>query len=350
MMGMEDKMPDIASFQGRGADVLGSMTPVLAMVAKQLEVPTSVRFKDPARAKQYRASLSSFMDTAQEYMVSPSEPANQQAFASALEKNERTLLETVRFDGRFAGKQQEIQERLDQASRQRVETAKTADETAKDASKTMEEKETARNNADGTADRFIRYLADLTSATVALHQTSDSFISAQMAKSGWQDRAPYMSSPETEALLSTSQGTGNYVEGKRPSMVTGRSSPMLFGSNSDALYMKGAEFKVPPPMEQPIQLPYANDTNKPEERFANAEYLFSHHSQTLRSISPPKDVLDQIDNIEKAFQDLKKDSSNENNVRIAEDFTQRIQKLADAAAPLIKKNSSLAAAFNKKKR
>jgi len=65
-----------------------------------------------------------------------------------------------------------------------------------------------------------------------------------MAKTGWQDRAPYQSSPETDALLST-QASSEYVQGARPSMTVGLSSPTWFGSNSDALYMKGAEFRVP---------------------------------------------------------------------------------------------------------
>ncbi len=170
---------------------------------------------------------------------------------------------------------------------------------------------------------------------VALHQTSDSYINAQMAKTGWQDRAPYMSSPEADALKS--MVTPQQVSGPdRPSLELGVSQPWFsLGSYSKMKYTGANEFVVPD-MKWSLQMPYPKDTDKPQERFANAEYSVSHNTQSLRSIPPPQDLLNQLNNMEKAFQDLKKDKSNENNVKTAEYLAQQVQELADAAAPLIK--------------
>ncbi|MFA5021445.1 MAG: hypothetical protein WC517_05335, partial [Patescibacteria group bacterium] len=201
VMGFEDRMPDITAFQQKGAEALRNhdYSKTLDQMANQLSTPASVRFKDRQSSDSYRKSLARVMDAGQIYLVTQS-IEDKQAYAEALTNNEITLLGAVKFDGRFAEVQNEIVQKLEQASKQRSENL----------------------------DRYIQYVDDLVRTTVALHQTSDSFINAQMAKSGWQDRAPYQSSPETEALIST-QVSSDYVQGVRPSMETGFSSPTWFG-------------------------------------------------------------------------------------------------------------------------
>ena len=125
------------------------------------------------------------------------------------------------------------------------------------------------------------------STTVALHQTSDSFIHAQMAKTGWKDRAPYMNSPETDALLSTAQGTNNYVDGKRPSLMLGVSSPTWFGSDSNALYSKDATFKVP-------DMPTGTTTDKlPEYTATEMDNLSGQYSHDIKTLVREKKISEE---------------------------------------------------------
>ncbi len=218
--GMESRMPDIASFSGAGPDALEGKAGVLKKMMDTMSSLAQVRFKDKQSSQSYRASVEKAIDAGAKYASSMTVDA-QKSYADALEKSNETLLGALKFDGRFAGTQLEIQQNLDAAQKQRAEHT---DELGK----------------------YINYLTDTNSAIVGLHQTSDSYLSAQMAKTGWQDRAPYMSSPEADALKSmVTQETRAHVQGERPSLETGFSSALWFGSYSNALYMKGAEFKVP---------------------------------------------------------------------------------------------------------
>ncbi|MCX6770810.1 MAG: hypothetical protein NTX79_02030 [Candidatus Micrarchaeota archaeon] len=226
-------------------DALENRSDVLGNMSRAMSASASVRFKDKQAADNYRKSLAGLMDAGAEYSATMSQKS-QKEFANSLESANTALLAGLKFDGRFAGTEFEIMQKLDDAKKQR---ASHTDELG----------------------NYIGYLTEMNSAIVALHQTSDSYLNAQMAKTGWQDRAPYMNSPESDMLISMikpSQVSGT----QRPSLELGI-APAWFslGSYSKMKYMADSKFEVKPmrwkgatsPSEPPVQQAPQTPEEKP---------------------------------------------------------------------------------------
>jgi hypothetical protein len=159
-------MPDISTFQGKTIDDQRAGAGILKAMSDSMSNYSQVRFKNDSSAQAYYSSLKGVMGTGQEYLADMGNKAKMSDYATALENSTRTLAQSLDFDGKPAGLGQQILQNLDEAAKQR------------------------QSNEDNLG-KYISYVETLAGATVALHQISDTYINAQMAKSGWRDKSPY---------------------------------------------------------------------------------------------------------------------------------------------------------------
>ena len=318
-MGLESSMPKPSEFIGKSTDELAKDRGVLNVMCENISNYGKVRFKNDDSAGAYYDSLKEMMVSGNDVLTtghnlsiaenevskavtmvnSPVETellpwleqqrdeaikqrdnsAEQQKMATlklatALENHCDMLLENLKFDGRFAGTKEKITNSL------------------KDA------KLLKSTNPEG----YLNYVSTMSTVIVQTHQTSDSYLNAQMEKTGWRDRSPYRSIPMASSLNSLRVAG---VEGARPfdSNLTFPAGRSL----SNSLYASGAEIKVPkynPGMEGGLENPMTT-----MEKPIHAKEWVSDINQRLQQ---NKISIEDAAPVQVAYEAYKKDKTADN--------------------------------------
>ncbi len=377
--GNDDALLEISKFRKHGVENLQQDTAVLNSMATAMQYYGIVHFNNAKAEKEYLSGLKTMVDAGSNLMTNASDE-NTLAFAQATDKLCETMIKGVSFEGRFGSKEKDLKKLLENTNKL-LEDINISHKAGNEKYSYTDDKGTHEIEYKDAVQKCTAALFTVLQTTVSLHQTSNSYLNAGLAASGWQNRPAYQVSPEADALNRLPAPAE--ASGER-NLSRGFYSPSFnLNSISNVKYGPGARFNISPAISieaapiEPIKkegsfleatqidakpntdsepksakLDYARtaltsqaaldqSTHKRietvESRFNAAEQSLANSIGGIRSISPPKNIQKQINNIEKEIQELKKDPLNEDNVQRIEYYSQLLRQMHDAAIPLIKK-------------
>jgi len=239
--GNDALLSDISAFRGHGVENLWQDTQMLNTMASTMQNFNEVRFNSPKAEQEYARGLSEMMK-AGNAVITVGGSKSWADYSQAMDNLCNTMINGVDFEGRFGNKERDLKKLLGEVEGRLKEINK---------SHAAGSEKYTYTDATGIAKEIDfgsaveKCAADLTTVletSVALHQTSNSYLNSEMAKTGWQDRAPYQSSPESDALHGVR--TPSNAHGQRD--TRGLYSPTFnLKSYSKAKYAPSAKFEMP---------------------------------------------------------------------------------------------------------